>query len=94
MATGRGFFSPANLSTLAADCVRELQRKRLEDSYELLTEREREILQLWPEASPKWPRCSTGARIRWRRIAHLMEKPYLHNTAEIVLYAVCRKIIT
>src|SRR5688572_32252087 len=44
VATGRSFFSPAIAQALAEDYVRQLQNKGLEDSYNLLTEREREIL--------------------------------------------------
>ena len=49
VATGRSFFSPAIAQTLAEDYVRQLQQRGLEDSYELLTEREREVLQLLAE---------------------------------------------
>src|SRR4029077_18317141 len=46
---GKAFFSPAVSRMLVEDYVRQLQDKDIEDSYELLTMREREILQLVAE---------------------------------------------
>jgi DNA-binding NarL/FixJ family response regulator len=43
---GKAFFSPAISKMLVEDYVRQLQHRGGEDSYELLTAREREILQL------------------------------------------------
>jgi two-component system, NarL family, response regulator NreC len=96
VATGRSFFSPAIAQTLAEDYVRQLQRKGLEDSYELLTEREREILQLLAEGKSN-KEVATVLNISPYTIEthrmHLMQKLNLHNTAEIVLYAVRKKIV-
>ena len=41
VASGKSFFSPSIAQTLAEDYVRQLQRSKVEDSYDLLTERER-----------------------------------------------------
>src|SRR5436189_5659162 len=49
VAQGKPFFSPAIANTLLEDYMRQLQQKGLQDSYELLPEREREILQLLAE---------------------------------------------
>lgn len=46
---GKSFFSPTVSRLLVEDYVRQLQDKGVEDSYELLTAREREILQLIAE---------------------------------------------
>ena len=46
---GKSFFSPAVSRLLVEDYVREMQNKDMEDSYDLLTPREREILQLVAE---------------------------------------------
>ena len=40
------FFSPEIAQVLLEDQMRSLQQKRLQDSYDLLTEREREVLHL------------------------------------------------
>ena len=49
VAKGRPFFSPAIAQTLLEDFVRQLQQRGLQDSYDLLTDREKEILQLVAE---------------------------------------------
>jgi RNA polymerase sigma factor (sigma-70 family) len=96
VATGRSFFSPAIAQTLAEDYVRQLQHKGLDDSYELLTEREREILQLLAEGKSNKEVASvlnvSPYTVETHR-THLMRKLNLHNTAEIVLYAVRKKIV-
>jgi two-component system, NarL family, response regulator NreC len=96
VATGRSFFSPAIAQTLAEDYVRQLQHKGLEDSYELLTEREREILQLLAEGKSNKEVATvlnvSPYTVETHRM-HLMQKLNLHNTAEIVLYAVRKKIV-
>jgi DNA-binding NarL/FixJ family response regulator len=97
VATGRSFFSPEIAQTLAEDYVRQLQQKGLEDSYELLTEREREILQLLAEGKSNKEAAAVLSvspyTVETHR-THLMQKLNLHNTAEIVLYAVRKKIVT
>ena len=96
VATGRSFFSPAIAQTLAEDYMRQLQKKGLQDSYELLSEREREILQLLAEGKSN-KEVSTVLNVSTYTVethrTHLMQKLNLHNTAEIVLYAVRKKIV-
>src|SRR5208282_4368008 len=46
---GRTFFSPEITRMLVADYVQEIRTRGVEDSYDLLTSREREILQLLAE---------------------------------------------
>src|SRR5579872_4936312 len=46
---GKSFFSPAISRILVEDYMRQLEQKHVEDTYELLTAREREILQLLAE---------------------------------------------
>jgi two-component system, NarL family, response regulator NreC len=96
VATGRAFFSPTIAQTLAEDYVRQVQSKGLEDSYELLTDREREILQLVAEGKSNKEVAGllnvSPYTVETHRL-HLMQKLNLHNTAEIVLYAVRKKIV-
>lgn len=96
VATGRSFFSPAIAQTLAEDYVRQLQSKGIEDSYELLTEREREVLQLLAEGKSN-KEVATVLNVSPYTVethrTHLMQKLNLHNTADIVLYAVRKKIV-
>lgn len=97
VASGRCFFSPVIAQTLAEDYVRQLQHKGLQDSYELLTQREKEILQLLAEGKSN-KEVATVLNVSPYTVethrTHLMQKLNLHNTAEIVLYAVRKKIIT
>ncbi len=97
VAVGKSFFSPAIAQALAEDYVRQLQSKGLQDSYELLTYREKEIIQLLAEGKSNKEVATvldvSPYTVETHRM-HLMQKLNLHNTAEIVLYAVRKKIIT
>jgi two-component system, NarL family, response regulator NreC len=96
VAAGRSFFSPAVTRLLLEDYVRQLKQRGLEDSYHLLTDREKEVLQLLAEGrSNKEVAAELGvglSTIETHR-ANLMQKLSLRNTAEIVLYAVRKGVI-
>ena len=49
VSAGKAFFSPEVSRVLVEDYVREMRSRGVEDSYELLTAREREILHLLAE---------------------------------------------
>jgi DNA-binding NarL/FixJ family response regulator len=93
---GTPFFSPEIAKTMLEDYMRFLQQRNLQDSYELLTEREKEVLQLLAEGKSN-KEVATILSISVYTVdthrLHLMQKLNLHNTAEIVLYAVRKKII-
>ena len=93
---GKCFFSPTIAQMLAEDYTRQLQQRGLQDSYELLSEREKEILQLLAEGKSNKEAATilnvSPYTIETHR-THIMQKLDLHNTAEIVLYAVRKKII-
>jgi DNA-binding NarL/FixJ family response regulator len=97
VAQGKPFFSPAIAKTLLEDYMRYLQQRNLEDSYDLLTDREKEILQLLAEGKSNKEVAGllnlSLYTVETHR-THLMQKLNLHNTAEIVLYAVRKKIIS
>ncbi|MBV6433291.1 MAG: Oxygen regulatory protein NreC [Bryobacteraceae bacterium] len=96
VAQGKSFFSPTIAQMLAEDYTRHLQQKGLQDSYDLLTEREREVLQLLAEGKSNKDAASllnvSPYTVETHR-THIMQKLGLHNTAELVLYAVRKKII-
>lgn len=96
VAGGKTYFSPPVGQMLADDFGQLMQQRGVSDSYELLTEREREILQLIAEGkSNKEAAAVLGLSpytVETHR-THIMQKLDLHNTAEIVLYAVRKKII-
>jgi DNA-binding NarL/FixJ family response regulator len=97
VANGKSFFSPAIANTLLEDYMRQLQQRGLEDSYDLLTDREKEVLQLLAEAkSNKEVAVALNlsiATVETHR-THIMQKLDLHSAADIVLYAVRKKIIS
>lgn len=97
VAEGRPFFSPTIAATLLEDYVRQLKQRGLQDSYELLTTREREILQLLAEGKTNKDIANllnlSTYTVETHR-ANLMQKLDLHNTAELVLYAVRKRIIS
>lgn len=94
---GKSYFSPAIAKTLLEDYVRFLRQRGIEDSYDLLTDREKEVLQLLAEGrSNKEVANVLGvglSTVETHRM-NLMQKLNLHSTAEIVLYAVRKRIIT
>jgi DNA-binding NarL/FixJ family response regulator len=94
---GRTFFSPKVRDTLTSDYVRYLRQRNLQDSYELLSPREREVLQLLAEGRTNKEVANkldlSVTTVETHR-TNLMHKLDLHSTAEIVLYAVRKKIIT
>jgi two-component system, NarL family, response regulator NreC len=96
VAGGRPFFSPTIAQTLLEDYVRSLQQRGLTDSYDLLTDREKEVLQLLAEGKSNKDvatRLNLSPYTVETHRTNLMQKLNLHNTAEIVLYAVRKKII-
>jgi len=96
VANKKPFFSPAIAQTLLIEYMGYLQQKGLQDSYDLLTEREKEILQLLAEGKSNKEVAEilnlSPYTVETHR-THLMQKLNLHNTAEIVLYAVRKKLI-
>jgi len=95
-ASGKPFFSPAIAQALLEDYMRQLQQRGLHDTYELLTDREKQILQLLAEGKSNKEVAAllnlSPYTVETHR-SHLMQKLNLHNAAEIVLYAVRKKII-
>ena len=96
VAAGKPYFSPAVAGVLVEDYVRQLQTRGLSDSDHLLTDREKEVLQLLAEGRTNKEVASIlnlGLSTVETHRGNLMQKLNLHNTAEIVLYAVRKGII-
>ncbi len=93
---GKPFLSPEITQVLLEDYVRSLKQRNLQDSYELLTDREKEVLQALAHGKSN-KEVAIALDLSTNTIeSHrngLMKKLNLHNTAEIVLYAVRKKII-
>lgn len=96
VAQRKPFFSPSIAKTLLEDYMRQLQQRGLQDSYDLLTEREKEILQLLAEGKSNKDVAQTldlsPNTVETHR-TRIMQKLDLHSAADIVLYAVRKKII-
>ena len=95
-AEGKPFFSPTIASILVEDYMRQLQMHGLQDSYDLLTEREKETLHLLAEGKSNKEVAQilnlSVYTVETHR-SNIMEKLNLHTTAEIILYAVRKKLI-
>lgn len=97
VAKDKRFFSPAIAGVLAEDYVRQMQAKGLDDSYGLLTDREKEVLQLLAEGRANKDVAAVlqvGVSTVETHRANLMQKLGLHNTADIVLYAVRKRLVS
>jgi len=94
---GKPFFSPSIAKTLLEDYMRQLQQRGLQDSYDLLTDREKEILQLLAEGKSNKEVAGqlnlSPSTVETHR-TRIMQKLDLHSSADIVLYAVRKKIIS
>jgi DNA-binding NarL/FixJ family response regulator len=96
VAAGKSFFSPAIAGLLVEEYMQQLQERGLTDSYHLLTDREKEVLQLLAEGRSNKEVAAlldVGLSTIETHRANLMQKLNLHSTAEIVLYAVRKRLI-
>ena len=93
---GKSFFSPAVSRMLLEDYVHQLQQRGEEDSYELLTTRERELLQLLAEGKSNKDVANllnvSVYTVETHR-AHILQKLGLHTVPDLILYAVRKGII-
>jgi len=94
---GKAFFSPAIGKMLVEDYVRQMREQRVEDSYELLTARERQVLQVLAEGRSN-KEVATLLDLSLHTVethrGNIMQKLNLHSTAEIILYAIRKGVIS
>ena len=97
VAAGQAYFSPAIARLMLDDYVRRVAGSGVADRYETLSEREREIFQLIAEARTNKEVAEllgiSPATVETHR-ARILQKLDIHNTAELVLYAVRRGVIS
>jgi two-component system response regulator NreC len=93
---GKSYFSPAASKVILDDYVKHLGEQNVTDRYASLSEREREIFQLVAEGHSNKEIATllslSPATVETHR-AHVLQKLDLHNTAELVLYAVRQGVI-
>jgi DNA-binding NarL/FixJ family response regulator len=93
----KSFFSPTVSRLLVEDYVRQLQDKDIEDSYDLLTPRERELLQLIAEGKSNKDVANMLNLSLYTVETHrsnILTKLNLHSVPELILYAVRKGIIS
>jgi DNA-binding NarL/FixJ family response regulator len=94
---GKAFFSPAISKMLVEDYMRQMHDREVEDSYELLTTREREILQLLAEGRNNKDVASILNLSLYTVETHrsnIFQKLNLHSAAELILYAIRKGVIS
>ena len=94
---GKSFFSPAVSKVLLQDYLRKMRRTGAEDSYDLLSPREREVLQLVAEGKSNKEVANllnlSVYTVETHR-AKIMQKLNLKGVPELILYAVRKGIIS
>jgi len=94
---GKSFFSPAVSRLLKEDYMHKLAETGAEDSYDLLTPREREVLQLVAEGKSNKEVAQllnlSLYTVETHR-THILQKLNLHSVPELILYAVRKGIIS
>jgi DNA-binding NarL/FixJ family response regulator len=94
---GKAYFSPSISKMLADDYLRQMQSREVEDSYDLLTTREREILQLLAEGKSGKDIAqllNLSAHTVETHRGNIFQKLGLHSTAELILYAIRKGVIS
>lgn len=94
---GKAFFSPAISKMLVDDYVHRMEQRGVEDSYELLTTREREVLQLLAEGKSN-KEVATILNLSLYTVethrGNILQKLNLHSVPELILYAVRKGVIS
>jgi DNA-binding NarL/FixJ family response regulator len=97
VAQGRSFLTRKVSRILQEDYIRQLERRGLDDSYDLLTDREREVLQLIAEGRTNKEAANllnvSLTTVETHR-THILQKLGLHSIPELILYAVRKGIIS
>ncbi len=94
---GKAFFSPAISKMMVEDYMRQMRERQLEDSYELLTNREREVLQLLAEGKNNKDVAGILSLSLYTVETHrsnIFQKLNLHSSAELILYAIRKGVIS
>jgi two-component system response regulator NreC len=94
---GKAFFSPAVSRVLADDYLRQIRQQGVEDPYELLTARERELLQLIVELKSTTDIAALlgiSPRTIDTHRGNLMQKLNVHSIPELILYAMRKGVIS
>src|ERR1700719_3650385 len=97
ISAGKSFFSPAVRKILKEDYMRQLDEMGAEDTYELLTNREREVLQRGAEGKSNKDVANMLNLSLYTVETHrsnILSKLNLHSVPELILYAVRKGVIS
>lgn len=96
VAAGHSYFSPEITRVLSEEYVAELRRKGLEDSYDALTLREKEVMTLLVAGNSNKDIADrlfvSPATVETHR-TNIFQKVSVHNLPELILYAVRKGLI-
>jgi two-component system response regulator NreC len=93
---GEAFLYPSITKRLVEDYLRRVETGQERDSFNGLTEREREVLQLVAEGHPNRDIAeilNVSIRTVQNHRAHIMEKLGMHDRGELIKYAIQKGII-
>jgi DNA-binding NarL/FixJ family response regulator len=94
---GKSFFSPAISRMLLDDYVRQAASQGVQDSYDLLTPREKKLLQLIAEGKTNKEIAAllnlSPFTVETHR-ARILQKLNLHSVPQLILYAVRKGIVS
>jgi DNA-binding NarL/FixJ family response regulator len=94
---GRSFMTSKIAFMLQQEYISRLQKQGLEDSYDLLSDREREVLQMIAEGRANKEIAGllfiSPTTVETHR-AHILRKLNIHSVPELILYAVRKGIIS
>jgi two-component system response regulator NreC len=97
VSAGKAYFSPIVSRLLADDYIRYLESSHVEDSYDLLTARERQILQLLAEGQSNKD-IATVLDLSPTTVVchrqHIFQKLEFHSLADLILYAIRKGVIS
>jgi len=97
VAQGKPFFSPAIADTLLEGYMRQLQQRGLQDSYDLLTDREKEVLEMLVAGrSNKEIGAALGIEERTVKahVAKLMRKVGVQNRIALSVHAITHSLVS
>ena len=97
VAQGRSYLTRKVRLMLQEDYVRQMESRGLEDSYDLLTDREREVLHMVAEGKSNKEVAGllniSPTTVETHR-AHILQKLGIHSVPELILYAVRKGIVS
>jgi DNA-binding NarL/FixJ family response regulator len=96
-ARGESFLTRRVSRMLQEDYIQDLKSKGLADAYDMLTDREREVLQLVAEGKTNKEVAALlgiGLTTVETHRAHILQKLGLHSVPELILYAMRRGIVS